>query len=311
MDELRRIDLNLLLSLHALLEEKHVTRAAIRLHKSQPAVSHALSQLRERFDDPLLVRRDGRMQLTARAQQLVEPLGEALARLNTLLAAPSFDPSMAQSRFRLALSDYAARLILPSLVPYVRRAAPGIDLAISQGSREAMLAQLLDGELDLAMGIFPVHPPDVHVEDLFFEGFVSLADKGALPADGRLSLEDWLSRPHVMLASRPDAVDEIDRTLAEQGMKRRIAVALPHWTSAPEIIAGTDLILTIASRAVQTMRGHKELRMFKPPLALPRFAYQQAWHNRREADTAHRWLRNAVLECMAGSRDAPFQKLLA
>ncbi|MCL9843653.1 LysR substrate-binding domain-containing protein [Ralstonia solanacearum] len=297
MDELRRIDLNLLLALHALLAEKHVTRAALRLHKSQPAVSHALAQLRTHFNDPLLVRRNGRMTLTARAQALEQPLNDALIRLNGLLGAPEFDPSQARRRFRLSLSDYAARIVLPPLVRHVRQFAPGLDLAISQASRDAMIAQLADGELDLALGIFPDAPGDIKVQDLFPEAFISLADRAVLPAKGDLSLEEWLQRPHMMLALRPDANDEIEQALASQGLRRHIALALPHWSAAVELLAGTDLILTVASRAVGPIRRHRNLRQFAPPLVLPRFAYQQAWHARREGDPAHHWLRQTILAC--------------
>ncbi|QBE67511.1 LysR family transcriptional regulator [Pseudoduganella lutea] len=294
MDELRRIDLNLLLTLHALLAEKHVTRAALRLHKSQPAVSHALAQLRAHFDDPLLVRREGHMALTPRAMALVEPLAEALATLNGLLAEQQFDPAAAQRRFRLTLSDYSARIILPPLVRYVRRHAPGIDLAISQASRDAMLAQLVDGEVDVALGIFPDRPEMIHVQDLFPEEFISLADKGTLPAKGGLTLEQFLARPHVKLALRPDSYDEIEKALGDLGLQRHIAVALPHWSAAVELIAGTDLILTAASRTTGAMAAHKALRRFKPPFELPSFSYQQAWHARRDDDPGHRWLRDAI-----------------
>lgn len=297
MDDLRRIDLNLLLTLHALLTEKHVTRASLRLHKSQPAVSHALAQLREHFNDPLLVRRNGRMALTVRAQALIQPLGDALSSLNGLLSAPEFDPARAHRRFRLSLSDYASRIVLPSLVRHVRQCAPGLDLAISQASRDAMLEQLADGELDLALGIFPDLPDSIQVQDLFQEHFISLADRAALPATGGLSLEEWLQRPHVMLALRPDANDEIEVALAKLGRQRHIAVALPHWSAAVELLAGTDLILTVASRAVGPIQKHRSLRQFTPPLTLPRFAYQQAWHVRRDSDPAHRWLRQAILAC--------------
>ncbi|MEU1664758.1 LysR family transcriptional regulator [Streptomyces sparsogenes] len=296
MDELRRTDLNLLLTLHALLAEKHVTRAALRLHKSQPAVSHALAQLRTRFDDPLLVRQGGRMVLTARAQALIRPLEDALTGLNELLSAPDFDPSLTRRRFRLALSDYAARIVLP-LVRHVRREAPGLDLAISQAGREAMLAQLTDGELDLALGVFPHPPEDIEVRELFREEFVSLADKAVLPAKGGLSLEEWLERPHIMVAMRPDAQDEIETALAARGLRRRLAVTLPHWSAAVDLLPGTDLVLTVAGRTVGPMRRHRTLRKFTPPLDLPRFAYQQAWHVRRADDPAHRWLREAVLTC--------------
>jgi len=305
MDELRRIDLNMLVTLHALLAEKHVTRAAVRLHKSQPAVSHALALLRAHFDDPLLIRRNGAMVLTARAHALAQPLQDALGNLNALLGTASFEPSTAKGRFRLSLSDYAARIFLPALTRKVRHEAPGIDLAISQASREMMISQLLDGELDLALGIFPEVPAAIAIQDLFSEGFVSVANKEVLPAKGGLSLSDWLSRPHVMLALRPDANDEIEQALAARGLKRRIALALPHWSAAVEVLAGTDLILTVASRAVGPLRHHRSLRQFEPPLEIPRFAYQQAWHIRKEGDAAHRWLREAVFSCAQPNRRQP------
>ncbi|MFI1213518.1 LysR family transcriptional regulator [Streptomyces sp. NPDC020802] len=302
MDELNRIDLNLLLTLHALLTEKHVTRAAARLRKSQPAVSHSLAQLRTHFDDPLLVRHGGRMTLTARAQALVHPLEDALNSLNGLLAAPDFDPAHTRRRFRLSLSDYASRIILPPLVRHLRSEAPGLDLAISQASREAMLVQLTDGELDLALGIFPQPPEDIEVQDLFREEFVCLADKAVLPAKGGLSLEEWLQRPHIMLALRPDANDEIERALTDRGLRRHLAVTLPHWSAAVDLVAGTDLILTVAGRAVGPLQRHKTLRKFKPPLELPHFAYQQAWHARRTNDPAHSWLRQALMTCSQPGR---------
>ncbi|MEV6591434.1 LysR family transcriptional regulator [Streptomyces acidicola] len=297
MDELHRIDLNLLLALHALLTEKHVTRAATRLHKSQPAVSHSLAQLRTHFDDPLLVRHGGRMTLTARAQALVLPLEDALNSLNGLLAAPDFDAARTRRRFRLSLSDYASRIVLPPLVRHVRSEAPGLDLAISQASRDAMLAQLADGELDLALGIFPQPPEDIAVQDLFHETFVCLADKAVLPVKGGLSLEQWLERPHIMLALRPDAQDEIEQALSARGLRRHLAVTLPHWSAAVDLLPGTDLILTVASRAVGPLHRNKTLRRFAPPLEIPGFAYQQAWHARRTNDPAHAWLRQALMTC--------------
>ncbi|MDH0133196.1 LysR family transcriptional regulator [Pseudomonas asiatica] len=302
MDELRKIDLNLLLALHALLSEKHVTRAALRLHRSQPAVSHALAQLRKHFDDPLLVRQNGSMTLTARAQSLARPLHDALGNLNGLLAAPQFEPAKAQRRFRLSLSDYSSRIILPPLLRHLRQVAPGVDLAISQASRETMLAQLLDGELDLALGIFPDLPQAITAQPLFTDSFISVADRQVLPASGGLALDDWLARPHVLMAMHPDAFDEIERALAAQGLRRRIALALPHWSAAVEVLAGTDLILTVASRAVGSLHQHETLRQFEPPLAIPSFDYQQAWHSRKDDDPGHRWLRETVWACSQPGR---------
>ena len=177
-----------------------------------------------------------------------------------------------------------------------------MDLAISQASRETMLAQLLDGELDLALGLFPELPQDITVQPLFADRFISVADRQVLPASGGMALEDWLARPHVLMAMRPDAFDEIERALAARGLQRRIALALPHWSAAVEVLAGTDLILTVASRAVGSLRQHRTLRQFTPPLAIPSFDYQQAWHNRKDSDPGHRWLRETVWACSQAGR---------
>jgi len=295
MDELRKIDLNLLLTLHALLTEKHVTRAAVRLHRSQPAVSHALAQLRDHFDDPLLIRKNGKMTLSARAQTLLPPLEASLYGLNNLVSSPVFDPLTAKRRFRLAMSDYAARIVLPPLLVYLREHAPGFDLAISQASREMMLAQLEDGEVDLALGIFPGAAGEVQKETLFPEEFICLADRRFLPENGRLTLEDWLAKPHVMLGLLPDAVDEIEKALIARGLKRHICVALPHWSAAVSLLPGTDLVLTVASRSVTPERYHEALSRFEPPLPLSGFNYEQAWHVRKNPDPAHQWLRRAIM----------------
>ncbi|TFF42220.1 LysR family transcriptional regulator [Pseudomonas sp. RIT623] len=294
MDDLRRIDLNLLLTLHALLSEQHVSRAALRLHRSQPAVSHALAQLRELFADPLLVRRGGRLQLSARAEALREPLQQALQQLDGLLGSPGFEPGKARRTFRLAMSDYGARVVLPALMRLLRREAPGIDVLVAQGSREAMLGQLIDGEADLALGVFPELPEEMAQQVLFEESFVCLADRASLPARGGLDLPQWLARPHVLVAVRAGIDNEIDLALGALGERRRIALTLPHWGVAQGVIAGTDLVLTVARRSLAGARLDPALRQFSPPLAIAPFAFTQAWHPRREGDAGHRWLRAQI-----------------
>ncbi|MNN31584.1 HTH-type transcriptional regulator SyrM 1 [compost metagenome] len=277
-----------------MLAERHVSRAALRLHRSQPAVSHALAQLRSLFNDPLLVRRGGHLELTARARELAQPLEQALGQLGELLAPAAFVPAQARRSFRLAMSDYGSRVVLPALARRLREAAPGMDLVVSQASREAMVTQLLDGEVDLALGVFPSLPQELATEALFQESFCCLADRSSLPADGELSLDAWLARPHVLVAMRPGADNEIDLALAVLGKRRRVAIMLPHWSAANELVGGTDLILTVARRSLDHAGVDPRLRCFEPPFAIPSFTFQQAWHARREVDPAHRWLRNEV-----------------
>ena len=295
MNNLRRIDLNLLLCLHALLAEKHVSRAASRLHKSQPAMSHALAHLRRIFNDPLLVRRAGKLTLTSKAAELLPLLEQSLTQLETLFQAPTFNPAHEARRFRLAMSDYGARLILPTLVRTLRQQAPHIELLISQGSREAMLAQVMDAEVDIALGVFPTNlTPALKQDVLFEEVFVCVADANSLPASGELSLNRWLERPHVTVAMQPHLHNEIDVALQALGVKRQIAVSLPHWGVAHTLIAGTDLILTVAKRNLGPEGVAPPLRCFTPPLDIASFEFVQVWHTRRDADPAHHWLRQQI-----------------
>lgn len=297
MDELRKIDLNLLLTLHALLSEKHVTRAALRLHRSQPAVSHSLALLRDHFQDPLLIPGKGKMTLSAKAHTLLPLLETSLLGLNNVLATREFDPLTAKRRFRIAMSDYAAQIVLPPLVVHLRENAPGVDLAISQASRDMMLAQLEEGETDLALGVFPGMGGELRAETLFTETFVCLADKRFLPVSGKLTLQAWLEKPHVQLAAQPDAVDEIEKAVLSAGFNRRKCVVLPHWSAAISLLPGTDLVLTLASRTVAPERCHQTICRFAPPLPIPGFNFEQAWHVRKNTDPAHDWLRSAIRLC--------------
>ena len=289
MNDLRRIDLNLLVILDALLSEQHVTRAAERLHLSQPAVSHALARLRDLLGDPLLVRQGGSLVPTARALELAAPLSEALAQVQALLAPNRFEPASAKRRFRVAMSDYSAAIFLPDLVRRLRRAAPGIDLQIIQASREGMVDGVLNGDLDLAAGVFPDMPAELRTTPLFEEHYTCLVDRNSLPASGTLDLLTYLSRPHVLLEMRGSGTPEIERALTAIRERRHVAISLPHWGVAPQLIQGTDLILTVSSRGLLNI-DHQHLLAVLPPFHIPSFAFELAWHARRGGDSGLQWL---------------------
>lgn len=295
MNDLRRIDLNLLVVLDALLSEQHVTRAAERLHLSQPAVSHALARLRDLLGDPLLVRAGSTLVPTARALELVAPLAEALAQVQSLLAPNTFDPATARRTFRVAMSDYGAAIILPGLIRTLRREAPGIDLQISHASREGMLEGVLNGDIDVAAGVFPEMPNELRSSVLFEERYVCLLDRRRLPADGVLDLPTYLSRPHVLLEMRGSGTPEIERALTALRERRRVAISLPHWSVAPQLISGTDLILTVSSRSVREI-DQQELIVLPPPFEIAPFTFVLAWHKRRGGDQALNWLNRRIEE---------------
>ncbi|WLH69844.1 LysR family transcriptional regulator [Pseudomonas sp. FP2309] len=297
MNDLRRVDLNLLVILDALLCEQHVTRAAERLHLSQPAVSHALARLRDLLGDPLLVRQGGTLVPTARALELTAPLTEALAQVQALLAPNRFEPASAKRRFRVAMSDYSAAIFLPKLVRMLRLEAPGIDLQIIQASREGMVDGVLNGDLDLAAGVFPDMPAELRTTPLFEEHYTCLVDRNSLPENATLDLPTYLSRPHVLLEMRGSGTPEIERALTLIRERRHVAISLPHWGVAPQLIEGTDLILTVSSRGL--LHIDPPLLAVPPPFHIPSFAFELAWHARRGGDSGLQWLIGRVQGVLA------------
>jgi len=292
---LRNIDLNLLVVLDALLTEKHVTRTGVRLHLSQPAISHSLNKLRVLLDDPLLIRQGNEVVLSALAQNLQAPLKEILGQIETLLGQSiDFVPADSQRTLRIAMSDYGAAIVLPKLLVQLRAQAPGTSLVVIQDSRLGMLEQVGQGRIDLAIGVFPAPGADICTEVLFEETFTCLLDRRSLPENGVLDLDSYLARPHLLVSMDGNTRGEVDNVLRARGLKRRVAVNVPHWGTAPGMIADTDLILTVATRTLTNVPFGDTLVAMAPPLTVAPFNYVQAWHNRFNQDPAHRWLRELV-----------------
>ena len=299
---LRNIDLNLLVVLDALLTEKHVTRTGLRLHLSQPAISHSLNKLRILLDDPLLIRQGNEVVLSALAQNLQAPLKDILGQIETLLGQSiDFVPADSQRTFRVAMSDYGAAIVLPKLLVQLRTQAPGTSLVVIQDSRLGMLEQIEQGKIDLAVGVFAALSADVSSDVLFEETFTCLLNRRSLPDNGVLDLDSYLARPHLLVSMDGNTQGEVDNVLRAQGLQRRVVVNVPHWGTAPGMIADTDLILTVATRTLDTLSFGDTLVALPPPMTVAPFNYVQVWHQRFSEDPAHRWLRDLVRQVSAPS----------
>jgi len=299
---LRNIDLNLLVVLDALLTEKHVTRTGVRLHLSQPAISHSLNKLRLLLDDPLLIRQGNEVVLSALAQNLQAPLKAVLGQIETLLGQSiDFVPADSQRTFRVAMSDYGAAIVLPKLLVQLRKLAPDTSLVVIQDSRLGMLEQIEQGKIDLAVGVFAALAADISCDVLFEETFTCLLNRRSLPENGVLDLDSYLARPHLLVSMDGNTQGEVDNVLRAQGLQRRVAVNVPHWGTAPGMIADTDLILTVATRTLDNVPLGDTLVAMPPPLTVAPFNYVQVWHQRFNQDPAHRWLRELVKQVSAPS----------
>lgn len=290
------IDLNLLTSLDVLLDEASVTRAARRLGKTQPAVSHNLRRLRELLGDPLLVRTPHGMQATPRAHELRPAVRAALEAAETVLqAAPRFDPARAERSFVLAMADQAAFQLLPPLVQRLAAAAPGITLQLRPPPAD-LAAALSEGEFELAIGVFGDSPSGIRSELLWTETFACVVRRGGPGTRGPFDLRRYLARPHLLVAPRGRPGSIVDDLLARDHLRRRVAVVVPHFLVAPAIIAASDLVWTAPAGLAHALAARYALTVRPPPLAIPSFAIAMRWHLRLDRDPGLAWLRSLLRE---------------
>ncbi len=290
---IRNVDLNLIIPLHALLEERNVTRAAKRVNLSQPAMSHALERLRETFSDALLIR-DGHRDylLTARGKELLQELELMLPRLERLLTGQAFSPRDATGRIRAVMTDYATAVILPRIVGPVSAAAPGVQIHVSTWE-EYSYADLLAGRVDLVFSaLAPPHP--LHTEVLFREHFVCLVAENHPHKGKAFSLSQYLRHRHVMIEMDPNQQTLVDRPLAEIGKMREIGLIVPYFLAGVMALRDTELILTVPSRVAPQFLGRYPFRQVTAPSEIPRFQYLMAWHPRLENEDLHKWFREIL-----------------
>ena len=304
--ELPSLDLNLVVVLHALLEERNVTRAGERVGLSQPGTSSALARLRRHFDDPLLERVGSTYQLTPLAQALQGQLGTTLEQLQRVLAAqPRFDPATTDRRFVLACSDSVLAVLGPPLVAAVTRRAPGasLDFRSLDGRVTAdPLALLRDVDLLVVpRGLFAL--PGIPGVSLYEDRWICATWRGSTAVGERLSLTDvagarWVMPFQQLLMSSP-----ADAALAALGVDRHCAVRVESFSVLDRLVVGTDLLVLFHERLVGDLAGH-DLRVVELPVQLPPIT-ETAWsHPSRRLDPGHRWLVDVVRE-VGGGLDQP------
>lgn len=299
---LASVDTHLVVALHALLCERSVTRAARRTGVTQPTMSHALARLRAHFDDPLLVQVGRTMTLSPRAQGLVAPVAAAVERLERVFApAERFDPARARRRFQLAATDNLELLLLPGLARALASEAPGVELRCR--NLPADWPELLRrGELDLKLGRGAEVPPGCRSALLARERLVCVMRRGHPAARRRLTAAGYAGLDHLVVAPLAEEHGFVDRVLAAAGLQRRIVMTVPHFLVAPFIVAGSDLVLTIAGRVAETTAARLSLVVRPCPVISEGYTLTMLWADRHEDDEGHRWLRRAVVRAAAGPR---------
>ncbi len=308
--EFDKIELQLVRVLHTVISERSVSRAALRLNSTQPAVSAQLRRLRALTGDALLVRSGAGMTPTAVALELLEPAGRLLQEAQNLFGrksrsgSASFDPATAELSVRIAVSDYLDPLFLPELVGRLQQAAPGIRLDLQPLSAQFDYRRgLSSGELDLVIGNWLQPPDELHLGALLSDEVVCLlatkhpAAKAWLRDPASWTLTRYLDCQH--LAPMPLAAGQpgvIDQHLAGLGLSRRLAVRSAHFGQLPQMVARSLLVLTTGRLFCARYLKGLPVTVLPCPVAFPAMNYYQLWHRVTHQSAALRWLREQVRE---------------
>ncbi|MFB7599133.1 LysR family transcriptional regulator [Streptomyces sp. NPDC056160] len=293
MVHIERVDLNLLAPLAALLEERHVSRAAELAGVSQPAMSRALQRLRDTLGDELLVRTPGGYRLTPRAERVQRQLRAVVPRLESLFAPEGFDPAEAAEAFRVAGTDYT-RVFAPAVFQRVFRESPRSTLHFRTW-HDTIYEDLDRGVVDLVFFARSEPATALHTEHLFDDRFMCvLSADHPLAEQPGIALDEYMEATHVIVGTIGERQTAIDRRLEDLGARRRAGLTVPYHSLAVRSVPGTRLILTLPARLLTEQRADPGIRILPAPHEIRALDYRMAWHPRLDGDLGQRWFRDAV-----------------
>jgi DNA-binding transcriptional LysR family regulator len=311
--QLRNFDLNLLVVFDAVLKERTIAAASVRLSLSQSAISHALSRLRRSVGDELFVREANRMRPTPKALELARPVQKALARIRSALAAEEFKPETSTRTFIVAASDYFCSLLLAPLLARIAAAAPSVDLAIVPLNRDNVIEELDECMVDIAVGWWGAVPERFGRSRLLREDLVLVARKGHPLVDGDVTPGRVLEYGHVVVNYRGSDDGLVDGFVSERGVLRRvhvelaaleapqrlgrearIAVRVPTFSCVPDLLLRTELVASMPRRLAQRFATQLDLVSIASPFESNTVAVEAIWHRQCEADKGVTWLRGQI-----------------
>jgi DNA-binding transcriptional LysR family regulator len=293
-----KLDLNLLVVLNALLTERSISRAAEKIHLSQPATSNALSRLRDYFEDELLVNSGRQLLLTPRAESLIEPVREVLMRIDSTIAAqPEFDPATESRDFTLLASDFTMTVLVPALLESLYEEAPGIRLHI-RGQSDRPDEVLEHGKADFliipSQFVSKNHPSVA----LFEEEYMCVTWTGNGRIGERLTLDAYLGCGHVTanFSGERQSTTFDSWFMDSFDVARRVEVTAPSMAALPAMVVGTDRIATVHRRIAESALAYLPVRLWEPPLKIPRLVQSLQWHKYKSNDAATLWLRQRLID---------------
>lgn len=291
---LRTLDLNLLKTLDALLDERSVTRAASRLSLTQPAVSGMLNRLRDYFDDPLFIRAPHGIVPTTRAEELAAPVKRILADIDVLLQPAEFAPLTATLTFTLAATDYALRAVVVPFIAALKVQAPGIRVRVVPVGSDRLVSQLERGSVDVALITPHTTPSELHSRALYEERYVCMMRADHPDAGKPITLDRFCALEHVLVSYEGESFRGVtDGALENIGLTRCVALSVSNFLVLPDVLVISDMIAVVPSRIAENQTG---MFVCETPVTVPGFTKSMAWHGRTHRNPAQAWLRGLLLE---------------
>ncbi|GII98866.1 LysR family transcriptional regulator [Sediminihabitans luteus] len=297
---LTNLDLNLLVALDALLQNRSVTRAAAQMGLSQPALSASLARLRRHFDDPLLSRRGNEYHLTPLALLLRDRARTVLAGVERVFAAePVFDPATSTREFTVVASDYSVATLGPPLAALLEREAPGVRLRFVGNT-----PSLIDDAAHALLGYDLILLPHGFIgelphADLHEDRWVCLVATGNTAVGAALSVDQLRAMPWVMTFHSPTASTPAARRLRMAGIEPRIEVVTEQFLTVPALVAGSGRVAVLQERLAVSLPADVGVRVVEVPVDLGSLVEAMWWHPVNDRDPEHEYLRDVVRRAAA------------
>ncbi|EFW79773.1 LysR family transcriptional regulator [Pseudomonas savastanoi pv. glycinea] len=302
-NELRKADINLMVVFETLMQERNVTRAAEKLFLGQPTISAALNRLRNLLNDPLFIRVGHRMEPTARAHEILKHLTPALDAMSTALSLTTdFDPSVSKMTFRIGLTDDVEFGLFPAMLKAVREEAPGVVIVVKHVDYLNISEVLMSGDITVGVCLTRELPANAKRKTLRnVQPRLVRADKPRSP----MSIDEYCSRPHVVVSHVASISSFADEWLTALGRKRQVVLSVPQFATLPALMAGTDMISGLSDYAAKAMSALGLLYDEPLPFPTPGLDLSMTWLRVMDSDPAERWLRSRIEEFMGGRQEAP------
>lgn len=293
--DIRNLDLRLLRAFVCLCEEQSVSRAATRMHVTQSAMSGILGRLREAFKDDLLERTHNGLRPTARSVVLLPAVTDILGRVDALGSQQEFDPARARNVISIAANDFIQSILLAPVICDVHAQAPGMQLQFRQLNADRLKADLLRGELDLAL-IAQQHAPRELSSSIVLEQDYALAvgPRHRLSGRKRIAATDLADEVHIAISPAPDGSNwHIDQAFERAGIPRKVAVLVSTFLAVPDLLEATDFVAVLPAQLAQ--RHRERLTVLPLPVDISASAFVMLWNPQSRNEPANRWMRERIL----------------